>query len=94
MYNLMKMFWPAILIGNMCTYEFDLVVVPSSSSLPKNTPNSSLDTNNDDEDPPLPISPPATTPSTNSYLLRWVYSTHEATGDLAGDPTDQRRTRS
>jgi hypothetical protein len=73
----------------------DLVVVPFSSSLLNNTPSDiSSDTDSDDEHPPLPVSSPTPTPPTTSQLPRWVCSTHESAGDLAGDPTDQRRTHS
>ena len=42
--------------------------------------------------PPLPahVHPIAPAP----ILSRWVHSTCEAAGDLAGDPRDQRQTRS
>ena len=71
--------------------EPDLAVVSFSSSLLNNTPSDiSSDTNNDDEHPPLPTSPPAPAPPTTSQLPRWVRSTCEAAGDLAGDPRDQR----
>eukprot|EP00253_Pinus_taeda_P011169 PITA_11169 len=43
------------------------------------------DESEDDNRPP---------PSQDPQLLRWVRATRDAAGDLAGDPTDQRRTRS
>ena len=71
--------------------DLDLVVAPSSYSLLNNTPsNSSLDTDSDDEDPPLLVPPPVRAPLRTSHLPQWVLSTHEATGDLVGDPTNQR----
>jgi hypothetical protein len=75
--------------------EPDLVVVSFSSSLLNNTPYGiSSDTDSDDEHPPSHVSPPAPTPPTTSWLPRWVHSTREVDGDLAGDPTNQRQTRS
>ena len=74
--------------------EPDSMIVPSSSSssfLDRFlTPVS--DDDSEDENPPLPahVSPVAPAP----MLPRWVSSTFEATGDLAGDPRDQRQTRS
>ena len=53
-----------------------------------------LASNDDSEDenlPPSPHVPPITLAPT---LPRWIRSTCEAVGDLAGDPRDQRRTRS
>ena len=69
--------------------EPDLAVVPLSSSS-----DISSDTDSDDDHPPPPASPPAPAPPTTSQLPRWVRSTCESAGDLAGDPRDQRRTRS
>eukprot|EP00253_Pinus_taeda_P021606 PITA_21606 len=44
----------------------------------------------EDENPPPPSQDPPSTPS----LPKWVQATRNAAGDLAGDPTDGRRTRS
>jgi hypothetical protein len=85
--------------------EPNSVVVPSSTCEPSSTfvPSSILvsssDGNSEDENPP----PPAHLPPNDSFepepaqappLPRWVHSTREATGDLFGDPSDQRQTRS
>jgi hypothetical protein len=60
---------------------------------------SSLDDENEDENPP----PPAHLPPDKSFepelalvpsLSRLVRSTREATGGLVSDPSDQRQTRS
>ena len=71
--------------------ELDSVIVPSSSFLER-FPNPVFDDDSEDENPPLPphVPPIASTP----ILPRWVRSTCEAASDLAGDPRDQRRTRS
>eukprot|EP00253_Pinus_taeda_P023523 PITA_23523 len=47
---------------------------------------SSSDDESEDDNPPPPSQDPK--------LPRWVCTTRDAAGDLAGDPTDQRRTRS
>jgi hypothetical protein len=44
------------------TYNLDLEDVPSSSSLLENNPDISLDTDNDDENPPLLVPPPYLSP--------------------------------
>ena len=76
------------------TCEPDLVIVPSSSLL-DNTPSaSSSNTNSHDENPPSLVPPPSPTPLALLQLPRWVFSTREATSDLASDPTYQRRTHS
>ena len=46
----------------------------------------------EDENPPPPTHVPPI--ASGPMLHQWVRSTCEATGDLAGDPRDQRRTRS
>ena len=75
--------------------EPDLAVMPFSSSLLNSTPSDiSSNTDSDDEHPPPPSSPPTPAPPTTSQLPQWVRSTRELTGDLAGEPTDQRRTHS
>jgi hypothetical protein len=75
--------------------EPSLAVVPSSVSIL----DSSSDDDSEDENPPLP----ADIPPNDSFepeqapvppLPRWVRSTREAVGDLVGDPSDQRQTRS
>jgi hypothetical protein len=74
---------------------------PSSTVVPSSVPilDSSSDDESEDENPPLP----ADIPPDESFepeqapvppLPRWVRSTREAAGDLVGDPSDQRRTRS
>ena len=68
--------------------EPNLVVVPSMFSLLENTPDSSLDTESDYENPPPYVPPLAPTPLTTSQLPRWVLCTREAIGDLVGDPKD------
>ena len=73
--------------------EPDLAIVPSSSSLLDNTPfDSSSNTDSDDENPPPLIPPLALAPPTTSQIPRWVHSTREVVGDLAGDPTYQCQT--
>eukprot|EP00253_Pinus_taeda_P013492 PITA_13492 len=47
---------------------------------------SSSDDESEDDNPPPPSQDP--------QIPRWVRTTRDAAGDLAGDPTDQRRTRS
>jgi hypothetical protein len=70
---------------------------PSSAFVPSSILVSSSNDDSKDENPPpsthLPLDEsfelePTPTPS----LPRWVCSTREATGDLVGDPSDQRRT--
>ena len=51
---------------------------------------SSSDDESEDDNPPPPSQDPSSVPS----LRKWVRATRDAAGDLAGDPTDQRRTRS
>ena len=70
---------------------------PSSANVPSFVPilDSSSDDESEDENP----APPADIPPDESFELgqepnpslpRWVRSTREATGDLVGDPSDQR----
>jgi hypothetical protein len=83
------------------------MIVPSSAYEPSSefVPSSilvlvsSLDDDNEDENPPLP----AHLPPDESFELelalapqlpRWVRSTREETGDLVGDPSDQCQTHS
>ena len=75
-------------------YEPDSVIVPSSSSsnFLDRFPTLVFDDDSEDENPPLPTHVPPITPT--PMLPRWVCSTCEAAGDLAGDPRDQQRTRS
>eukprot|EP00253_Pinus_taeda_P012672 PITA_12672 len=61
----------------------DLPPLPISSTF--ENISSSDDESEDDNPPP---------PSQHPQLPRWVCATQDAAGDLAGDPTDQRRTRS
>eukprot|EP00253_Pinus_taeda_P011894 PITA_11894 len=51
---------------------------------------SSSDDESEDDNPPPPSQDPPSAPS----LPKWVQATRNAAGDLACDPTDQRRTRS
>jgi hypothetical protein len=92
---------------NLLACEPNSAVVPSSAYepystvMPSSVPilDSSSDDESEDENPP----PPADIPPDESFepekapippLPRWVHSTREAVGDLVGDPSDQRRTRS
>ena len=71
--------------------EPDSVIVPSSTSkFLDRFPTLVSGDDSEDENPCLPthIPPDAPTP----LLPRWVHSTCEAAGDLAGDPRDQCRT--
>jgi hypothetical protein len=61
--------------------------------------SSSSNDDSEDENPPAPTHlPPDESiehePAPAPSLPRWVRSTREAVGDLVGDPSDQRRTRS
>jgi hypothetical protein len=60
--------------------------------------SSSDDYSEDENPPPSSHLPPDESfepePTPSPQLPRWVRSTREAAGDLAGDPSDQRRTRS
>ena len=76
-------------------YEPNSVIVPSfssSSNFLDRFPTPVFDDDGEDENPPPPahVPPIATAP----MLPRWVRSTCEAAGDLAGDPRDQCRTHS
>jgi hypothetical protein len=92
---------------NLLAYKPNSVVVPSSACDPSSivvlsyvpTLDSSSDDESEDENPPLPTNIPpdesfepeqAPVPS----LPRWVRSTCEAAGDIVGDTSDQRQTRS
>ena len=72
----------------------DSAIVPSSSSsnFLDSFPTLVSDDDSEDENPPRPthVPPIALAP----ILPRWVRSTCEVAGDLAGDPRDQHRTRS
>ena len=61
----------------------------SISSASDNIPSTSDDDSEDDNPPP----PPQDLPSA-AQLPKWVRSTRDAVGSLAGDPADQRRTHS
>jgi hypothetical protein len=72
---------------------------PYSAFVPSSVLVSSSDDDSEDENPPLLAHlPPDESfepePAPAPPLPRWVRSTREAAGDLAGDPSDQRRTRS
>ena len=64
----------------------------SSSSFLDRFPTLVSDDDSEDENPPPPAHVPPIAPA--PILPLWVRSTCEAAGDLAGDPRDQRRTRS
>ena len=67
----------------------DSTIVPSfSSNFLDRFPTSVFDDDSEDENPPPPSHVPLVAPT--QVLPRWVRSTCEA----AGDPRDQRRTRS
>ena len=75
--------------------EPNLAIVPSyssSSNFLDRFPNPVSDHDSEDENPPPSAHVPPITPA--PILPRWVRSTCEAAGDLAGDLRDQRRTRS
>jgi hypothetical protein len=89
------------------TCEPNLMFVPSSSCEPSLVfvpyfvriivYSSSLDDDNEDENPPLPAHlPPDESiepePTLAPLLPRWVPSTREVASDLVDDPLDQRRT--
>ena len=91
----MKIYWPTSLIRRVChlwpasliqhMYHLSL----SLSSIFNSIPSSSDDDSEDDNPrPPLEIVP--YTPQ----LPRWVRSTRDVAGSLAGDPADRLRTRS
>ena len=67
-------------------YEPDSAYVPSLSlsSIFNSIPSSS-DDDNEDDNPPPPLEIVPYTP----LLLRWVRSTRDAAGSLAGDPADR-----
>ena len=89
------MFWPASLIRHMfLLHPVSLIWRLCHLILLFLTTILSSDTDSDDDHPPPSVSPPAPAPPTTSQLPRWVRCTREAAGDLAGDPTDQRRTHS
>jgi hypothetical protein len=90
---------------NLLACEPNSTIVPSSACEPSSTfvPSydlvSSSDDDSEDENPPPPAHPPPDEsfepePAPAPPLPRWVRSTREAVGDLVGDPSDQRRTRS
>jgi hypothetical protein len=77
------------------TYQPSSTFVPSSSPIMV----SSLVDDNEDEHPPLPTHLPPNESIEHEHapapsLLRWVCSTHEATGDLEDDPLEQHQTHS
>ena len=72
---------------------------PSSAFAPSYDLVSSSDDDNEDENPPPPSHPPPDEsfepePAPAPPLPRWVRSTREVAGDLVGDPSDPRQTRS
>ena len=84
---------------NILAYEPNLSCKPDSAIVPSFSsnfldrfPTLVSDDDSEDENPPPPAHVPPIAPA--PILPRWVRSTCEAAGDLAGDPRDQRRTRS
>ena len=77
---------------NILACEPDSTIVPSSSSsnFLDRFPNRVFANDSEDENPPLPdhVPPIAQAP----MLPRWVRSTRQVAGDLAGDPRYQRQT--
>jgi hypothetical protein len=72
---------------------------PSSAFVPYYDLFSSSYDDSEDENPPPPSHPPPDEsfepePAPAPLLPRWVRSTQEGVGDLVGDPSNQRRTRS
>ena len=69
--------------------EPDSAIVPSSSSsnFLDRFPTTVSDDDSEHENSPPPAYVPLVTPT--PMLPRWVLSTYEAAGDLAGDPRDQ-----
>ena len=83
MLNLMKISWPASL-----TWPYSAIVPSSSSSnFLDRFPTLVSDDDSEDENPPslAHVSPIAPAP----ILPRWIRSTCEAAGDLAGETRDQ-----
>eukprot|EP00253_Pinus_taeda_P022965 PITA_22965 len=75
---------------NISAYEPSSAhVLPLSISSTFEHISSSDDESEDDNPPPPSQDPPSTPP-----LPKWVCATRDLAGDLSGDPTDQRRTRS
>jgi hypothetical protein len=86
---------------NLLACEPSSVIVPFSACEPSLAfvPSCDMVSSLDDENPPLPSHPPPDEsfelePAPAPPLPRWFHSTREATGDLVGDPSDQRQTRS
>jgi hypothetical protein len=106
MLNLMKISWPVSLIRHLCllwpaSLIWWLYLLQPTSHLHAFFPSSNLvsssDDDSEDENPSLPTHPPPDAsfelePAPNTPLPRWVCSTQETTGDLVGDPSDQRQT--
>ena len=75
------------------SYEPDSAIVPSSTlNFLDRFPTPISNDDSEDENPPPSTHVPPIAPA--QILPRWVRSTCEAAGDLAGDPRDQCRTRS
>eukprot|EP00253_Pinus_taeda_P030703 PITA_30703 len=75
---------------NKSAYEPSLAHVPPLYISSTFEHISSLDDESEDDNPPPPSQEPPSAPS----LPKWVQATRDAVGDLVGDPTDQRHTRS
>eukprot|EP00253_Pinus_taeda_P035879 PITA_35879 len=78
---------------NKSAYEPSSAHVPPLSISSTFEHISSSDDESEDDNPPPPSQDHPSAPSTPS-LPKWVQATQDAAGDLASDPTDQRRTRS
>eukprot|EP00253_Pinus_taeda_P028662 PITA_28662 len=75
-------------VENILAYELSSEDVPPLS-IPSTSKNiSSSDDDNEDDNPP----PTSQDPPSAPQLPKWVCSTRDAAGALAGDPTDQRCT--
>ena len=94
----MKFFQPTSLIRHMCLLHPTILIWwmlhPLLLFLKKNPSNRSLDTDSDDENPPLHVPPPSPAPPITPQLPQWVCSTRESIGDLVGDPIDKHQTHS
>jgi len=75
---------------NISVYDPSSVDVPPLPIYSTFEKNSSSDDESEDDNPPPPYQDPPSAPQ----LPKWVHATRDVVGDLSGDPTDQRRTRS
>jgi hypothetical protein len=99
-YRLLQSHCNEIILRRDIKFDENLLACePSSAFVPFYDLVSSSDDDSEDENPPPPAHPPPDEsfelePAPTPPLPRWVRSTREAAGDLVGDPSDQRRTRS